>query len=85
MQHQLVPQQKQQEVDKAKRLAQDGYPIEQIAAMMHIIHIEPYKITWTLTIVLQMVIVMHESPATRLLMKKCHKAPKPEAYISPNP
>lgn len=34
-QHQLARQQKQQEVDEARRLARDGYPIGQIAAMMH--------------------------------------------------
>lgn len=34
-QHQLAIQQKQQEVDEARRLARDGYPIVQIAAMMH--------------------------------------------------
>lgn len=34
-QHQLAWQQKQQEVDEARRLAGDGYPIGQIAAMMH--------------------------------------------------
>lgn len=34
-QHQLAIQQKQQEVDEARRLAQDGYPIEQISVMMH--------------------------------------------------
>lgn len=34
-QHQLAMQQKQQEVDKARKLAQEGYPIEQISAMMH--------------------------------------------------
>lgn len=34
-QHQLARQQKQQEVDEARRLAGDGYPIGQIAAMMH--------------------------------------------------
>lgn len=34
-QHQLALQQKQQEVDEARKLARDGYPIEQIAAMMH--------------------------------------------------
>ena len=33
-QHQLAMQQKQQEVDEARRLAQDGYPIEQISTMM---------------------------------------------------
>ena len=32
--HQLALQQKQQEVDEARKLARDGYPIEQIAAMM---------------------------------------------------
>ncbi len=34
-QHQLALQQKQQEVEEARRLARDGYPIGQIAAMMH--------------------------------------------------
>lgn len=34
-QHRLALQQKQQEVDEARRLARDGYPIGQIAAMMH--------------------------------------------------
>ena len=34
-QHQLALQQKQQEVDEVRRLARDGYPIEQISAMMH--------------------------------------------------
>lgn len=34
-QHQLAMQQKQQEVDEARKLAQDGYPIEQISIMMH--------------------------------------------------
>lgn len=34
-QHQLALQQKQQEVDEARKLAREGYPIEQIAAMMH--------------------------------------------------
>ena len=34
-QHQLALQQKQQEVDEARKLARDGYPIEQISAMMH--------------------------------------------------
>ena len=34
-QHQLALQQKQPEVDEAKRLARDGHPIEQISAMMH--------------------------------------------------
>lgn len=34
-QHQLALQQKQQEVDEARRLARDGYPIGQIAAIMH--------------------------------------------------
>lgn len=34
-QHQLAIQQKQQEIDEARELAQAGYPIEQIAAMMH--------------------------------------------------
>lgn len=34
-QHQLAMQQKQQEVDEARKLAQEGYPIEQISAMMH--------------------------------------------------
>ena len=33
-QHQLAVQQKQQEVDEARKLAKDGYPIEQIAVMM---------------------------------------------------
>lgn len=33
-QHQLAIQQ-QQEIDEARRLAQDGYPIEQISTMMH--------------------------------------------------
>ena len=33
-QHQFALQQKQQEVDEARKLARDGYPIEQIAAMM---------------------------------------------------
>lgn len=34
-QHQLSIQQKQQEVSEARNLAKDGYPIEQIASMMH--------------------------------------------------
>ena len=34
-QHRLALQQKQQEADEARRLARDGYPIGQIAAMMH--------------------------------------------------
>lgn len=34
-QHQLAMQQKQQEVDEARRLAREGYPIEQISVMMH--------------------------------------------------
>ena len=34
-QHRLALQQKQQEVNEARRLARDGYPIEQISAMMH--------------------------------------------------
>ncbi len=34
-QHQLARQQKQQEVDEARRLAGDGYPIGQIGTMMH--------------------------------------------------
>lgn len=34
-QHQLAVKQKQQEVNEARNLAQCGYPIEQIAVMMH--------------------------------------------------
>lgn len=34
-QHQLAMQQKQQEVDEARKLAQAGYPVEQISVMMH--------------------------------------------------
>ena len=34
-QHQLAMQKKQQEVDEARKLAQTGYPIEQISVMMH--------------------------------------------------
>lgn len=34
-QHKLAIWQKQQEVDEARRLAKEGYPIEQISAMMH--------------------------------------------------
>ncbi len=34
-QHRLALQQKQQEVDEARKLAREGYPIGQIAAMMH--------------------------------------------------
>lgn len=34
-QHKLATRQKQQEIDEAKKLAQEGYPIEQISAMMH--------------------------------------------------
>lgn len=34
-QHRLALQQKQQEVDEAGKLAREGYPIGQIAAMMH--------------------------------------------------
>lgn len=34
-QHRLALQQKQQEVNEARRLAQDGYPIEQISAMVY--------------------------------------------------
>lgn len=34
-QHQMAVQQKQREVDEARKLAQDGYPIEQISVMMH--------------------------------------------------
>ena len=34
-QHQLAIQQKQQGTNGARKLAQAGYPIEQIAAMMH--------------------------------------------------
>lgn len=34
-QHQSAVKQKQQEVDEARRLAKAGYPIEQIATMMH--------------------------------------------------
>ena len=34
-QHRLALQQKQQEVNEARRLARDGHPIEQIPAMMH--------------------------------------------------
>lgn len=34
-QHQLTVQQKQSEVDEAHKLAKTGYPIEQIATMMH--------------------------------------------------
>lgn len=34
-QHRLAIQQKQQEVNEARKLAQDGYPIEQISIMMH--------------------------------------------------
>lgn len=34
-QHQLAMRQKQQEVDEARKLAQAGYPVEQIAVMMH--------------------------------------------------
>ena len=34
-QHQLAVQQKQREVDEARKLAKAGYPIEQIATMMH--------------------------------------------------
>ena len=34
-QHQLAMQQKQPEVDEARKLAQDGYPIEQISILMH--------------------------------------------------
>ena len=37
-QHQSAVRQKQQEVDEARRLAQSGYPIEQIATMMHHTH-----------------------------------------------
>lgn len=34
-QHRLAMQQKQQEVEEARKLAQDGYPIERIAILMH--------------------------------------------------
>ena len=34
-QHRLALQQKQQEVDEARKLVREGYPIGQIAAMMH--------------------------------------------------
>lgn len=34
-QHQLAVQQRQREVDEARKLAKAGYPIEQIATMMH--------------------------------------------------
>ena len=34
-QHQLALQQKQQEVDEARKLAREGYPIGRIAVMMH--------------------------------------------------
>ena len=34
-QHQLAVQQKQHEVDEARKLAEAGYPIERIATMMH--------------------------------------------------
>lgn len=34
-QHQLALQQKQQEIDEARKLMKEGYPIERIAAMMH--------------------------------------------------
>ena len=34
-QHQMAMQQKQQEVDEARKLAQAGYPMEQISVMMH--------------------------------------------------
>jgi len=37
-QHQSAVKQKQQEVDEARRLAKAGYPIEQIATMMHHTH-----------------------------------------------
>ena len=37
-QHQSAVKQKQQEVDEARRFAQAGYPIEQIATMMHHTH-----------------------------------------------
>lgn len=59
-QRQLELQQKQQEVDEARKLARDGYPIEQIAAMMH----HTYKTIQNYLnpdIVLQMVIIMHGS------------------------
>lgn len=34
-QHQLAIQQKQQEINEARKLVEEGYPIEQIAIMMH--------------------------------------------------
>ena len=45
-QHQLAVKQKEQEIEEARQMALAGYPIEQIATLMH----HPYKTDYSGTL-----------------------------------
>ena len=84
-QHQLALQQKQQEVDEARKLGREGYPIGRTAAMMH------YTCKTIQNYLDPSYCVTDGHYNARIpgklapLRERCYRTPEPGAYISPDP